>query len=166
MKIMAIDPGNTESGYCIMDGYKPIEFGKLGNEELRKKIYGLDIGTISWPEKLAIEMVASYGMAVGREVFETCVWIGRFWEAFQQSDADVELIYRIEEKTMICHDSRAKDTNIRKALIDRFAEFDKTNGKGTKKKPDWFYGFSKDVWMAYAVGVTFLDKEQEKILKR
>jgi hypothetical protein len=95
------------------------------------------------------------------------VWVGRFWhKALECGSQRVELIYRIEEKISICHDSRAKDTNIRQALIDRFAQFDKVNGKGTKAIPDWFYGFKKDVWMAYAVGVTFIDKECGKIINR
>lgn len=163
MRILAIDPGDTESGYCLMEGYKPISFQKANNEEL------LDWISLNAPDLdvCVIEMVASYGMAVGKNVFDTCVWVGRFWEKARNAGCyRVELIYRMEEKMQICHDSKAKDTNIRQALIDRFAEFDKKNGKGTKQKPDWFYGFSKDVWMAYAVGVTFIEKEQESVLNR
>ena len=40
-----------------------------------------------------------------------------------------EYIYRKEEKMNICHTMRAKDSNIRQALIDRFGEV------GTKKNP-------------------------------
>ena len=163
MKVLAIDPGDTESGFCLMEGYKPLHFEKAQNEDILEWIglHGLQLDAV------AIEMVASYGMAVGKSIFDTCVWVGRFWQkALECGSPRVELIYRIEEKISICHDSRAKDTNIRQALIDRFAQFDKVNGKGTKANPDWFYGFKKDVWMAYAVGVTFLDKECGKIINR
>ena len=162
MKILAIDPGDVESGWCVLDGYKPIVFGKNANstvlDRIRLDAYGCDA--------IVIEMVASYGMAVGKNVFDTCVWVGRFMQKAEDAGClRVHQIYRMEEKMMICHDSRAKDTNIRQALIDRFAEFDKTNGKGTKDHPDWFYGFKKDVWMAYAVGVTFIDKEQQSVIE-
>ena len=63
----------------------------------------------------------------------------------------------MEEKIHICHDSRAKDTNIRHALIDRFAKFDKKQGKGKRDNPDWFFGFKKDLWAAYAVGITYIE---------
>ena len=94
-------------------------------------------------------------MAVGKEVFETCVWIGRFKEIALLKNIQVEYIYRKEEKINLCNSMKAKDTNIRQALIDRFGIV------GTKKNPGWFYGFKKDIWSAYAVGVTYLDKIKE-----
>ena len=75
---------------------------------------------------MVIEMIASYGMPVGKEVFDTCVWIGRFAEA---SGMPTNYIYRKDEKMNICHSKRAKDSNIRQALIDRFGVV------GTKKNP-------------------------------
>lgn len=157
--ILSIDPGNIESAYCIIDKntYEPIEFAKVENKELREKlIEDLKFYPI---DTLVIEMIASYGMPVGKEVFDTCVWIGRFMETFKCPFT--YFIYRKEEKMNLCGSMKAKDSNIRQALIDRFATFDFKNGKGTIKQKDFFYGFSKDVWAAYAVGITWLDKQKE-----
>lgn len=154
LKVIAIDPGDVMSAYVVLNqDYDILDFGKLKNEELVKL---LQENTYS---HLAIEMIASYGMAVGKTVFETCVWIGRFWENVK---ADCkEFVYRKEEKTNLCGSMKAKDSNIRQALIDRFAKFDFKNGKGTKKEPDTFYGFKADIWAAMAVGVTYLDRLKE-----
>lgn len=151
--ILAIDPGNENSAYSLMySDYRIIDKGLLDNETLLIKIKNMKF------DKLIIEMVASYGMSVGATVFDTCVWIGRFIELCVEQKIPYERIYRIEEKMYICHDSRAKDANIRQALIDRFGEV------GTKKNPGWFYGFKKDIWASYAVGVTYLDKQKEELL--
>lgn len=152
--LLAIDPGNEESAYCLIEKetYKPIEFGKIDNNELRVKLKS-NLRHYS-PETFVIEMIASYGMPVGKEVFETCVWIGRFIEIFECPNT--YFIYRKEEKMNICGSMKAKDSNIRQALIDRFGEV------GTKKNQGWFYGFKKDIWAAYAVGVTWLDKQKEQ----
>lgn len=147
--ILAIDAGNEESGYCLMDAitYKPVDFGKISNEQILMKIIELDY------DKIVLEMVASYGMPVGASIFETCVWIGRFIQA--RKCPDYEYIYRREEKMNLCNSMKAKDSNIRQALIDRFGEV------GTKNNQGFFYGFKKDIWSAFAVGCTYLDKQKK-----
>ena len=154
--IFAIDPGNTESGYALirMPDFKLLEFGKVANENLLTLIPS----AVGQSDALAIEMVASYGMAVGKSVFDTCVWIGRF---IQAAEKEHTFVYRKEEKICLCGSLKAKDGNIRQALIDRYATFDFKNGKGVKKNPDTFYGVSKDVWQAIAVGVTYYEKLKE-----
>ena len=104
-------------------------------------------------------MIASYGMAVGKTVFDTCVWIGQFKEIAHFNNINVEYIYRKDETMNICHSMKAKDSNIRQALIDRFGVV------GTKKNPGWFYGFKADIWQAYAVGITYLDMQKRGELK-
>lgn len=152
MNLLAIDPGNIESAYVEIDGtMKPVKFGKIKNEELLSMIYKncfADCLTV------VIEMLACYGMPVGKEVFETCVWIGKFEEAFGNMSKNVKYVYRKDEKMAICNSMKAKDSNIRQALIDLFAKHDFKNGKGTKKNPDFFYGFKADIWQAYAVAYT------------
>ena len=158
MRVIGIDPGNVYSAYCLIDGetLRPLDFGKLENEALRR--YLREEIHFAEEDRGAIEMVASYGMAVGREVFDTCRWIGRYEEILTRKlYVPPTLIFRREEKLHICGDSRAKDANIRRALIDRFADHDLKNGKGTKKDPDWFYGFSADVWAGYAVALVMAE---------
>lgn len=155
MKLVAIDPGNVESAFvCIDDQYKLYEHKKIRNEELINRIE--DLSRIC--DRVVIERIASYGMAVGRSVFETCEWIGRFTQMAVEHSLPVDYVFRIDEKMAICRDARAGDTNIRRALIDRFAQHDLRTGKGTKKNPDYFYGFAKDEWAAMAAAVTFLDR--------
>ena len=86
---------------------------------------------------VAIEMVASYGMAVGKTVFDTCVWIGRFEQAARYYGANSvnKSIPRVDEKMNLCHSMKANDSTIRQALVDRFAPDTPNKGKGNKKKP-------------------------------
>jgi hypothetical protein len=147
--ILAIDPGNIESAYAYIseNNLMPKSFGKCNNEQLLAML-----NKLYEPEHIAIEMIASYGMPVGKEVFETCVWIGRFQEALIKNNAqNIQFVTRKEVKMNLCGSMKAKDSNIRQALIDRFGVV------GTKKAPGWFYGFKADIWSAYAVGVTYYD---------
>ena len=161
--ILAIDPGDKDSAFVLMTPGYEVDgdiFDKFDNDLMLKQ---LQLLAHVHKEDLTVvlEMVASYGMAVGKEVFDTCVWIGRFAQAAIERGCKVDYVYRMEEKMALCHDSRAKDTNIRQALIDRFAPGTPNKGKGSKKWPGWFYGFRADIWQAYAVGVTYHDMYME-----
>lgn len=147
--ILAIDPGPEQSA-CVLLGenLRPLKFGKVDNPSILPVINDWSLGA----NHFVVEMIASYGMPVGAEVFETALWIGRFWQKASTCNYDRLIkVYRKEVKMNLCQSMKAKDSNIRQALIDRFGVV------GTKKAPGWFYGVSKDVWSAIAVGVTYAD---------
>lgn len=165
MKILAIDPGNTESGWCVVDSEtcKPLDFGKTPNDDALRLLRRGDIVLPEPPAQVVIEMVASYGMAVGREVFETCVWIGRFQQHGLHGVGSLPtLVYRRDVKLHHCGQTKAKDSNIRQALVDRFAPGQPNHGKGTKTEPGWFYGFRADIWQAYALAVMAADQIEKR----
>lgn len=162
MKLLAIDPGPVESAYVVIDtdDCQPISFGKLPNEELQDRLWTAAPSIIT-ADCAVIEMIASYGMAVGAEVFETCVWVGRLYTAIEcQTGDEPTLVKRHPVKVHHCHSARATDSNIRQALVDRFAKGQPNHGKGTKAEPGWFYGFHSDIWAAYALAVYAADQEQ------
>lgn len=156
MNILSIDPGNTESAYTLLDltTRRPTAIGKVPNHDLLHTLVDLA------PDHVAVEMIRSYGMPVGAEVFETCVWIGRYTQHIYDHTAGVPvgLIYRGEVKSHLCHSTKASDANVTQALVDRFAPGQPNRGKGTKATPGWFYGFKADIWQAYAVGVLAADR--------
>jgi hypothetical protein len=149
-RILAIDPGNEESAWAYLDNGKLDGAGKAANASVLEMLSEHD------PELydvLAVEMIASYGMAVGREVFDTCVWIGRFVEAWHRHGGTFRLVYRKDVKLFHCQTIRANDANIRAALIDRFGP-GKERAIGTKKAPGPLYGIKGDEWSALAVALT------------
>ena len=139
--ILAIDPGTTQSGYCLLVNNKVSASGVQANEDMLRTVRA------STADGLAIEMIASYGMPVGKEVFETCVWIGRFQEAWPDLRT-TRLVYRRDVKLHLCGSPRAKDANIRQALLDKLGPV------GTKAAPGPLYGVKSHAWAAVAVAVT------------
>jgi hypothetical protein len=167
--VLAIDPGPTESAYALIDAAtrRPMDVNKVPNLTLRDKL--INERSMTEDHAVAIEMIASYGMSVGHEVFETCVWIGRFYEACGArinvggitGITEAMLVFRKDVKMHHCHSAAAKDSNITQALRDRFAHGQTNYGKGTKAEPGWFHGFSADMWQAYALAVLVADRLQE-----
>lgn len=157
MTVIAIDPGSESSALIIWDGEAQAYGLKLygANEMILDNLYSLR-HNCSHP--LVIEEVSCYGMPVGREVFQTVFWAGRFCEAF--GSHRTRLMPRLTVKMRLCHNSRAKDGNIRQALIDRFGP------QGTKKAPGTLYGIASHLWAALALAVTWYDQNESGIQRK
>lgn len=152
--LLAIDPGCTDSAYVKLDlsNRKPFDFGKIPNADVLPMMGVSE--AVHGPGHLAIEMVASYGMPVGAEVFDTCVWVGRFIQKWGDHHTRV---YRKAVKLHLCGKLTANDSNIRQALIDLYGPT-KAKAVGFKRAAGPLYGFAKDVWAAMAVAVTWADQ--------
>lgn len=176
MVTIAIDPGTTHSAYVMLhEDYSIISAAKVENEALRQLIM------LGGADDMAIECMEprhlQNGM-IGEETYGTCYWIGVYMECARRQDMPVHRVYRVEERSRIIPSKKNRlpalpewagksaDAQIRAALIQRFAKFDKKNGKGTVKQKDVFYGFARDVWNAFAVGVVHLDKRAEEARRR
>ena len=151
--ILAIDPGTERSAYVV---YCPESHAVL-EKDIEPNHWLYERLRYAAATSCVIEMVASYGMPVGREVFDTVAWIGRFEAAcFAREGHWPERIFRQQVKLHLCGNVRAKDSNIRQALIDLFPATG--GGKkpqiGTKSKPGPLYGMASDMWSALGVAIT------------
>lgn len=154
-RILAIDPGPERSAYIIVDETGTPDsavFGIATNGEL---LLWLRETKREGATHLVIEQVASYGMPVGADVFETVYWSGRFAEASRP--LPMQRIPRKAVVTHLCGSARAKDSNVRQALIDRFGG--KERAIGRKAAPGPLYGIHADLWAALAVAVTWADQQ-------
>ena len=150
--ILAIDPGTERSALVLLHEGRIVRHGLQENAWLLGFLESYS-ATVPAPV-LAVEMIASYGMPVGREVFETCVWIGRFVQVWQP--LPVEYVYRREVKLHLCGSPKAKDANIRQALLDLYG------AQGTKKSPGPTHGLKADEWAALGVAETMRDRLERK----
>lgn len=145
--LIGLDPGTRESAVCLIESLdKPFtcfkDKNKLVADEIKRHI-------TAWPPTiLVIEGMQSFGMAVGQSTFETAYWIGYF---IRTHHGPHRMVFRQDVKLHICGQARAKDGNIRQALIDRFGE------PGRKGLPGRTYGIAGDMWSALAIAVTAIE---------
>lgn len=151
--VLAIDPGPKKSGLVLFASGRVIEAAECENDDVLARCSSLR----SRRNHLSIEMIASYGMPVGAEVFETALWTGRFVQNWigrppQYPSMDPPaLLYRKEVVLHLCNNPRGNDSSVRQALID------KLGAPGTKKNPGPTYGISGHLWQALAVAVTYAE---------
>jgi hypothetical protein len=160
--ILGIDPGPKKTALVLIDHQRiPLAFEKVENGSILRFLGQLDF----WPDITGIECVACYGMAVGAEVFETAEWCGRIREMVENY-CDPHYTYRVYRKQVklnICGQPKAKDANIRQALIDRYPAMGggKVPQIGTKKEQGPLYGLHSDLWAALAVAHTVADMKDQ-----
>ena len=164
--ILSVDPGPVQSAYLLYDPEAmtyplvALTSGKVENAVLRQRLRTDKI--LSCAPVLVIEKVEHYGMPVGREVFDTVFWSGRFVEAWGGSygAGPCALLPRREVKLHLCRSPKATDATIRQALLDQFGG--KEHAIGKKKAPGPLYGIHKDLWSCLALAVTYAAHASEK----
>lgn len=181
--LLAIDPGDKISAWVVFAPWKQPDkhlapfrvggFGRAKNADLRNAM-----GKFSTEQRathrMIIEMLRARGMPTANQEFETCVQIGMFrklWLPGLWSYA-----FRGDIKLCLCGMARAKDTNVRSALIELWGgekramagkKCPKCKGKGWcgvgrptcpdchgnkwEIKPGPLAGMAQDEWAALAV---------------
>lgn len=153
--ILSIDPGPDKSAFIVWDGKIWID-GKpdAPNADVRALVLA------GGYDQVGIEMIECMGMPVGREVFETCIWIGRFKECHLASfdpkrPSEWLFAYRRAIKHHFCNSAKATDSNIRQAILDRFGGKEVAIGK--KVTPGPLYGVTSHMWSALAIALFIQD---------
>lgn len=167
MIVVAVDPGYRDSAWVTYDGTRVIAHRIEPNEFLLRRFWkdswtldGFGDGTWeSKPSVVVFEQIESFGMAVGREVFETVFWTGRLYQSAGRITTKTQRMPRREVKVHLCHAARAQDSNVRTALIDRFGG---STAIGFKRSKGPLYGIKSHEWAALAIAVTWYDLNTHK----
>ena len=152
--ILSIDPGTKQSGWVLFDGTRVRDSGTDENDAVLDiiRLYGGYIAAgLHEPVTLAIERFEARGMPLGDDSLETLIWTGRFIQAWHRPE-EVKRVLRRYVKLHLCGSARAKDPNVRAALLDRFGG--QAAAVGKKASPGPLYGVSSHAWAALAVAVT------------
>jgi hypothetical protein len=163
--VFAIDPGYEESGWVTYAAGKRLldQCGMDANETLLSLIRSFK-AFVSKDVQVVIEMVESFGMPVGKEVFHTVLWIGRFIEAWNAAPGPQTrqpvLLTRRQVKLEICHSARATDANIRQAIVDVFGPTAE-KAIGVKKAPGPLYALKGHAWQALALAICWVQTQEK-----
>lgn len=189
LTLLALDPGNEHTAFVVFDGIAPQFFGKWPNQSLLREI---QVGNSLTATHCAIETMKPRGMPTSFEEMQTQLWAGRFFQAWYDRQGgdkyalgEPTQIFRHDEKMCICGKTTANDSNIRRALIDRWGGDAKAvggkkcptcKGKGVRGRdraqcsdckgsmwlhpPGPLHGVADDVWQALAVAVCWWETKR------
>jgi hypothetical protein len=144
--VVGIDPGDTQSAYAVVDAhYEVVEADKVENEALALFLKCTLVDT-----HVVVEGIQSYGMPVGRNVFDTCYQIGRILQICDDLGLPWTIYNRPEYTKAICGVQKISDSVLRQALLLRF-------GGDKKGEPLNKLKGSTDKRSAFAIAAYHLD---------
>ena len=117
-RILAIDPGETESAAVLFSGMdQPIVCELKPNPLIRQLIVSNATLAVESGVQLAIECAAGYGVPISMNLIKTIEWYGRFAEAWLQQDPGTFAL-KVPRGVVKNHLDNAKtDAQVRDALI-------------------------------------------------
>ena len=151
-RVLAIDPDPDGGSYVLFDSQQGlVDYG--WREHIQ---YLCSIIHLEETDQVVVENLQCYGMPAGASMFETAKAIGEIrgrcrWVNVPFDDS----LARPKIKAALCHSAKAKDANVRAALIDLYGG-DKRTAVGLKASPGPLYGIKRDVWAALALAVVWL----------
>lgn len=159
-RILAVDPGESESGWVLLDDQWPcprvLDFRTAqSNEELIRQLRDPSSFSVR-PTHMAIETMQWRGQPMFWQSIATLIWIGRMKEAWSNS-SDPRLfeyteIVREAVKLYCCGATARKDQNVVAALLELYGG---KGAKGDSTFPGPLYGIAKHAWQALGLGVTW-----------
>lgn len=202
MRVLAIDPGPTTSGAVLCTFPLRIHYADpsvptrhladfLTYDNCRRPWAGLDNGRLEGGDVVLLEKIVHYGGKIhaGADTFETCYESGIIARSAELSGVSVYRIDRREIKLHLCGNPRAKDPEIRTAIVDRYGGGEKAiggircricKGKGSRGREramcqpcagsGWqaprgpLYDISSHAWSALALAVTWWDLNAGELL--
>lgn len=155
MKILAIDPGNEQSAWVRWDtetdsfvesSSRQLDLGLCKNGSFYHSFPILCNGV----DMVACEMVQSYGMGVGRTIFETCLFVGELRALTRRCGIPFNMYGRPTIKGQI---GGRTDAEIRASLRLRYGE---------ARKGEKLEGVKKDIWSALALASALTERPDLK----
>ncbi len=153
MDIIGIDPGETQSALVHIritergrvrrrTETEIIAHAELPNPDVPLWLRGAIETAIGDAPNIVIERVQSYGMPVGREVFDTVRWAGRIEQVAMDAECPTWLLARTHVKRVLLGGPVGGDREVRAALRERFGE-------------SALRGVTRHKWAALAVAAAF-----------
>lgn len=152
MIYVGIDPGTEQSALAVLSDTGVVRHHYIipNGREMESAI-GAAVTLDGGPVTVAIEMVESFGMPVGRETFATVEYIGWLKRGLADKGLSVVGVTRKQVKLHLCGTTRANDSNIKQAILDLYGG---SKAVGSKKEPGPLYGIKSHEWSALAVALT------------